>query len=147
MTDFMAAEQAVIRSLAEYTRELCGHSAIVNEFNLRDSPIVVVEVQPRTAGALALSIVGEQFLNVSAGKGGRWELGYSHEDVRHARRVIEAVVRGRVEEHVNGKGTSLVIELDDGSMESTSVAEGCLSLFIPRGVRKGRAPIRRFQAY
>jgi hypothetical protein len=70
---------------------LCGDTAIVNEFDVRNHPISVVEVQPRTTDALALSIVGEQFLVVGAGQWGRWELGYTDEDVTRARQIIEAV--------------------------------------------------------
>lgn len=143
MSDFVA-QRSVVRGLAEYARELCGEKAGVSESELRDTPISIVEVEPRATDALPIKFIGEQFLVVSVGRSGRWEFDYTTEELDVVRELVEAVVQGRGVEWSNG---GIELQHPDGSNAFASWADRWWEAFVPRSLRRRFVPPRRIQAY
>ncbi|HEX6953336.1 MAG TPA: hypothetical protein VF156_00535 [Agromyces sp.] len=88
-------ERSIVGDLAEFTRALCGTRAVVTESSSFEAHIPTLNVIPRRRGAKGISIIGEQQIVLTVGRGLRWELDYTDNDVAEARKIIRAVVEGR----------------------------------------------------
>lgn len=82
-----------------FTRDLVGSHGTEDLGYIQGGRTGVFDVEPVNPRARRINIIAEQFFIVTVGDdGGRWELSYSDEDIRLARRIIAATVAGRVEE-------------------------------------------------
>jgi hypothetical protein len=89
--------------------------------------------------------VGEVILDVGR-RGGRWELLPTVEDVEFMRRVLEAVIEGRVVETVSLARAQVVVTPGSGEPISTRVAAGCMGIVPLPGWRVWGKKIR-YTAY
>lgn len=88
-------ERSIVGDLAEFTRALCGTRAVVTESTRSEARLPTVNVTPHRRGAKRISVIGEQRIVLTVGRGLRWELDYTDDDVAEARNVIRAVVERR----------------------------------------------------
>lgn len=141
--DFLEQARAM-RELLAYLRSLVGDSAAVTAHDhwatgpdgsvdrSRLPSIRSVVVRPHNPGALAVGLTCEQWIVVEAGQvGGRWELGYEGADVARAKRLLDAAVAGRVAETFALGRSRVVVTLADGSTETETGYQGCLTSLVP----------------
>lgn len=133
--------------LEAHARRLVGSSASVKRDVVAEGRISVLAIRPGNPGAREIDVIGEQSLVVQVGDGsGRWELAYSVEDLRLARRLIESVVAGRVVERSAVARSRVSVVLADGREVSQSGYDGLLGLLpLPGWRRWGRTT--RYQPY
>lgn len=141
--DFLEQAQAM-RKLLPYLRALVGDSAAVTAHNYwvtepdrsmdrgRPPSIRSVLLRPHNPAALAVALTCEQWVVVEVGRvGGRWELGYEDADVEQAKRLLDAAVAGRVAETFALGRSRVVVTLADGSTETETGYQGCLTSLVP----------------
>jgi hypothetical protein len=68
---------------------------------------------------------------VFAGPGGRWELGWTPGSAQFVEEVVSAAIDGRIRAVAAPARAAAYVELRDGSVERSSVSEGCLTALIP----------------
>lgn len=103
---------------------------------------------PRNPRARPISIIAESWLVLTLGDhGGRWELEYTDEDLVFARRLVAAVVAGRIEERRGLARSRVTVRLDDGEMVRETGYSGCAALLVPQPgwTRWGR--LTRYEPY
>ncbi|OIH92424.1 hypothetical protein [Curtobacterium sp. MCBA15_001] len=141
--EFLEQAQAM-RELLPYLRTLVGDSATVTARNHwvtepdgsvdrgRSPSTRSVLVRPHNPAALAVDLTCEQWIVVEVGRvGGRWELGYEDADVAQAKRLLDAAVAGRVAETFALGRSRVVVTLTDGSTETETGYQGCLTSLVP----------------
>ncbi len=138
----------VFDQVVSYTRDLAGDSATYQQEDVHHGRIGVFDAWPVNPRARHISLIAEQFFILTVGdEGGRWEMGYSDEDVALVRDIIAATVAGRITER-SAPGRSLVeVTLDDGRVE-TSIGYGAVLASWPfRPGWKRRGPLTRYEPY
>lgn len=141
--DFLEQAQA-LRELLPYLRSLVGDSAAVTAHDhwvtepdgsvdrSRSPSIHAVRVRPHNPAAVAVDLTCEQWIVVEVGRvGGRWELGYEDADVAQVERLLDAAVAGRVAETFALGRSRVVVTLADGSTETETGYQGCLTSLMP----------------
>lgn len=86
----MAAERAVVRSLAEFAKELFAGRVVEGE----SAGLLHFHVElgrwPRY-----LSLIGEQWIVIEVGMSRRWELNYDEQGIEEARRILREAHAGK----------------------------------------------------
>ncbi|WP_143459166.1 hypothetical protein [Leifsonia sp. ALI-44-B] len=147
------ADEAELRVLAElegYARLCAGDSATFSREDFVTASITEITVTPHNPASRTFSIAVEQFLHVEVGDlGGHFELGYTDADIALAKRIVEAVIAGRISE-TRALGRSRVdVTLADGMSTHETGYAGCLPALIPLpfwrrwGRRTNYEPFRR----
>lgn len=136
-------------SLVVFTRGLVGPAAEVEVVHLENiKPASYCDVTPRNLNACRISITAEQMLSVTFGEGGcEWMMSYTEENLAYARRLIEAVVSGRVQERTAFGRARIYITLDTGERDSSTSYNGCLTLIVPQPAWKTRGRLRSYEHY
>lgn len=123
----------VFDEVVAYTRDLVGSDGIYELGYVHNGRIGVFDVEPVNPRARHINVISEQFFIVTVGDdGGRWELGYSEDDVTLARRIIAAGVAGRVEECFAFGRSRVTVTFEDGETAHETGYSGCASLFVPQ---------------
>ncbi|QGQ18465.1 hypothetical protein GC089_03350 [Cellulomonas sp. JZ18] len=110
MDDDTAARLAVLDRLAAALREAVGASAAVGV--TASGRLGLLEVRPVRDDVCPVHVVAEQFLLVTVGRAGRFELGWTPQDVALAEQVLAAAVAGRVEERGGLTSRTVVVTAD-----------------------------------
>ncbi|TQJ31094.1 hypothetical protein [Microbacterium sp. SLBN-146] len=114
-------EQRQFDSLVSFTRSLVGHTATLEVTHLESRPVSYCDITPRNPRACRFSIIAEQMSTVTFGDGGgEWMMDYAEERIEYARRLIDAVVSGRVQERTAFGRARLYITLDTGERDSAT---------------------------
>lgn len=126
------AELRVLAELEDYARSCAGETATFARKNFVTASITELTVTPHNPASRTFSIAVEQFLHVEVGDlGGHFELDYTEADIALAKRIIEAVIAGRISE-TRAFGRSRVdVTLADGTSTHETGYAGCLPALIP----------------
>lgn len=121
------AELRVLAELEDYARSCAGETATFARKNFVTASITELTLTPHNPASRTFSIAVEQFLHVEVGDlGGHFELDYTEADIALAKRIIEAVVAGRISEtHAPGRSRVDLTFADGTSTHETGYA-GCL---------------------
>jgi hypothetical protein len=138
----------VFDEVIAFTRDLVGSDGTEDLGYVHGGRIGVFDVEPVNPRARRINVIAEQFFIVTVGDdGGRWELSYSGEDIRLARRIIAATVAGRVEERRAFGRSRVVVTFEDGETVGETGYSGCASLLVwqPGWTRWGE--LTRYEPY
>jgi hypothetical protein len=118
--------------LAAYAEQLAGTTAAVI-LGRTPNNYPLIDITPHRVGARSVSLAADQWVVLEVGDhaGGRWELEYTDEEITFARKALEAVVQGRVEERIAFGRSVVTLTFEDGSKHSETGYSGCLSILVP----------------
>lgn len=139
--DSLEEVERAVASLEAYVRGLAGESASLERSTYNEGRLSILRVTPHNPKARSLAVVGHQWLQIEAGEhGGSWELGYTDEDIEHARAIIEAVISGRVIELVSLRRSEVRVTLATGSqITETGYGTGLGWLPVPGWRKRAKA--------
>lgn len=125
-------QRSVIEYLESRAHDLAGDGAQIERGAIAHDRILTLEITPQNRRARAVSVLAEQFLVVLLGRnGGRWELGYSDDDVRVAVDLLAAAIAGHVVQRSALGRSRVTATLADGTAVSDTGYIGCLTFLLP----------------
>ncbi|PRY69348.1 hypothetical protein B0I08_10220 [Glaciihabitans tibetensis] len=111
--------------LASFSRSAAGADADISLEEYNEGRILGLFLTPHNSRARGVGVLCEQFLVIEIGViGGRWELGYDREDVLLAKRLIDAVIAGRVVEYFAPRRSRVDVTFLDGTTASETGSHG-----------------------
>ncbi|MEI5583956.1 MULTISPECIES: hypothetical protein [unclassified Agromyces] len=116
-------------------RSIAGENASISSSRDPDSNGIVADLtmEPRVGDGCPAYVVAFGELVVGVGQTNcRIELEYSDQNFRLVKRILGAVVDGRVTETFGIHRSRVVITFEDGKTMSFTDLDGCLSLLVPQ---------------